>query len=101
MYLILFIILGGAAGAYIVIINIADYPAPERLATKLWTVMGASAVVGGGGGWALFGSMLARSDPMPAQPILAAAGTVALGLIVGAAAAIAVGLHVKPQAPRH
>jgi hypothetical protein len=101
MYLILFIVLAGSAGAYIVIVNIADYPPPERLAMKLWTVMVASAAVGGVGAWLLFGNLITASDPMPGRAILGAAGAVALGLIVGAATAIATGLHVKPQAARH
>ena len=97
MYLILFIVLAGGAGAYSVIINIADYPPPERLAVKLWTVLVASAVVGGVGAWVFFGNLITASDPMPGRAILGAAGAVALGLIVGAATAIATGLHLKPQ----
>lgn len=97
-YLLIFIVFAGSAGAYIVIINIADYPAPERLAFKLWTVLAVSALLGGGGAWALFRDFVASSDPMPARALFGAAGAVALGLIVGAATAIGVGLHVKPQA---
>jgi hypothetical protein len=96
LYLLIFIVFAGSAGAYIVIINIADYPAPERLAFKLWTVMAASALLGGVGAWALF--PVTSSDPMPARAIFGAAGAIALGLIVGAATAISVGLHVKSQA---
>ena len=98
MYLLIFIVFAGSAGAYIVIVNIADYPAPERLAFKLWMVMGVSALLGGVGAWALFRDFVTPSNPMPGRAILGAAGAIALGLIVGAATAIGVGLHVKPQA---
>jgi len=97
MYLLILIVFAGSAGAYIVIINIADYPAPERLAFKLWTVMGTSALLGGVGAWALFQDFVTASDPMPGR-FFGAAGAIALGLIVGAGAAIGVGLHVKSQA---
>jgi len=98
--MLLIMILAGSAGAYIVVINIADYPAPERLAFKLWSVLVVSTVAGGGLSYALFGRMIAGSDPMPGRAILGAAGSVALGLIAGAATAIGVGLHQKTQAGR-
>lgn len=96
MYLLIFIVFAGSAGAYIVIVNIADFPPPERLAFKLWTVMAASALLGGGGALALFRDFM--SDPMPGRALVGAAGAFALGLIVGAGTAIGLGLHVKPQA---
>ena len=96
--MLLIIILAGGAGAYIVVINIADYPAPERLAFKLWTVLAGSTLGGGGLSYVLLGNMIGANDPMPARAILGAAGSVALGLIVGAGTAIGVGLHQKTQA---
>jgi hypothetical protein len=96
MYLLIFIVFAGSAGAYIVIVNIADFPPPERLAFRLWTVMVASALLGGVAAWALFRDFI--SDPMPGRALVGAAGGIALGLIVGAGTSIGLGLHVKPQA---
>ncbi len=95
-YLLIFIVFAGSAGAYIVIVNIADFPPPERLAFKLWTVMVASALLGGVGAWALFRDFV--SDPMSGRALVGATGAIALGLIVGAGASLILGLHVKPQA---
>jgi hypothetical protein len=97
-YLLIFIVFAGSAGAYVVIINIADFPPPERLAFKLWTVMAASALLGGVGAWALFRDFITAPDPMPGRALVGAAGAIALGMIVGAGAALILGLHVKPQA---
>jgi len=93
---LIYIVLAGAAGAHIVVVNIADMPAPERLAAKLWTVMLSSAVLGGALGRMIFGSMLEESNPMPGRAIVGAAGVIAAGLVLGAATAILTGLHVKP-----
>ncbi len=95
-YLLIFIVFAGSAGAYIVIVNIADFPPPERLAFKLWTVMVASALLGGIAAWGLFRDFI--SDTMPGRALVGATGGIALGLIVGAGASLILGLHVKPQA---
>lgn len=99
MFLIFFILAGGA-GAYIVIVNIADKPAPERLAWKLSVVLVVSTLMGGGLAYALLGDTLLGSNPMPARSIVGTAATVALGLIVGAVTELAVGLHQKAQIGR-
>ncbi len=92
MYLLLFLFLGFGAGAYVVIVNIADYPAPE-IVGRLWMVLAAGPVGSLIGGF-LFQNMIVGSNPMPGGAILSFAavlGVIGAGLGASAGTALLAG----------
>lgn len=95
MYLI-FIFLGLGASAYVVIVNIADYPVPE-LVGRLWLVLLAGPV-GGLIAGVLLGDVIAGSNPMPG--FAAVLSVIAGGLGAAAATALASGFAKKTHLSR-
>ncbi len=86
MYLLLFLFVGFGAGAYVVIVNIADYPAPE-IVGRLWVVL-AAGPVGSLVAGLIFQNMIVSSDPMPGRAILSFAAVIGGGLGASAGTAL-------------
>ncbi len=94
--LLIIIILGAGAGAYVTVHIIADMPPPEAARKVAWLIPAGG--VGGLIGGLIFQATL--SDPMPGRGIVGLAAVVSLGLIASTVTAVAAGFAKKSQAVR-